>query len=103
MDNIVQITAPSFAILVKRLRILKGSADAFEVDLDAMRVKGDLAVIYKHFGVPLIARSQNLELLRSAAKAGWPYVRIPEGMELDDAFRTLVKNKEVTILSGESA
>jgi hypothetical protein len=87
------LNPPSFVLLVRQMRALKDEADIFEINIDTMRVKGDLAVIRKHFGKPMIARSQSQDTLRRAVKSGFDYIRLPEGMELDLEMRNLMKNK----------
>jgi hypothetical protein len=99
MKKVLKIEPPSFALLVKQLKRIIGDADVFDINLDSMIVKGDLGVIYKYFGKPLIARSNSLELLRNAAKAGWPYILLPKDMTTDLEFTTLVKNKGCTVIS----
>ncbi|MBT4385087.1 hypothetical protein HOD30_05060 [Candidatus Peregrinibacteria bacterium] len=99
MKKVLKIEPESFALLVKQLKRVINDADLFEINLDTMRVKGDLAVIYKYFKKPLIARATTLSLLRSAAKAGWPYILMPNDMQTDLEFTTLVKNKGCTLIS----
>lgn len=98
MKKIIPVRVPSFALLVKFLKLNLDKADAFEVNLDAMRVKGDLAVIQAYFKKPLIARSESMDLLKRAAKSNWPYVILPEGMQPDLEFRNLLKNKGTRVL-----
>ena len=103
LKKIYRLDPPSFALLVKQIKNLlpkveSGEIEAFEVNLDTMRVKGDLAVIYRYFNIPLIVISENPDLLRRGVKAGWPYVRIPQNMELTAEMKNLIKNKKTTIL-----
>jgi hypothetical protein len=95
--KVLQLKAPSFALLVRQLRNRFEEADAFEVDLDLMRVKGDLAVIRLHFQKPLYARTTSLDLAKRAAKAGWAIVKVPKDLALDLEFTTLAKNKGVKV------
>jgi hypothetical protein len=99
--RIKRITPPSFALLVRQLKKYSKDADGFEVDLDAMRVKGDLAVIKKAFPKVLIAKATSLDLARRGAKAGWDYVHVPEDLETDLEFKTLTNNKGVQLIRGK--
>jgi hypothetical protein len=96
--SVIKIEVPSFAMLVKRLKRIVNDADVFELNLDAMLIKGDLAVILHYFGKPIIARSETLDLLRRGIKAGFPYAIVPKGMELNLEFTTLVNNKKAILL-----
>ena len=96
--KILQLNPESFVLLVRQLRHFHDEADLFEIDLDNMRVKGDLRVIQMSFDKPLIGRTSTLDMAKRAAKAGLPYVRIPKDLELDDEFKTLVKNKGTELL-----
>lgn len=68
-------------------------ADVFEIWLDHMKVKGDLAIIQKYFKKPIIGKSEDLDMLKRAIKAGLTYVDVPHNMELDLEFSSLKKNK----------
>ncbi len=96
--RVLTIHAPSFALLVKRLKLDLKKADAFEIDLDCMRVKGDLAVIQSHFKKPLIACASSLDLLKRAVTANLPYLILPHDLDLDQEFTTLLKNKGAEII-----
>lgn len=94
----VQIKAISFAQLVKQLKLNLDKADEFEVDIDYMRVKGDLAVIATYFeGKRLIGRCTTLGLAKSVVKSKWYAVKIPMGFMEDLEFKNLVKNKGVDV------
>lgn len=97
-QRILQLNPESFVLLVKQLRHFHDDADMFEVDLDHMRVKGDLRVIQNSFDKPIIGRTSTLDMAKRAAKATLPFVRIPKDLVLDDEFTTLVKNKGTTLL-----
>lgn len=97
-QRILQLNPESFVLLVKQLRRFHDEADMFEVDLDHMRVKGDLRVIQNSFDKPIIGRTSTLDMAKRAAKATLPFVRIPKDLVLDDEFTTLVKNKGTTLL-----
>ncbi|MFA4815289.1 MAG: hypothetical protein WC924_04085 [Candidatus Gracilibacteria bacterium] len=97
-QRILQLNPESFALLVKQLRHFHDDADLFEVDLDHMRVKGDLHVIQNSFDKPIIGRTAMLDMAKRAAKAKLPFVRIPKNLALDAEFTTLVKNKGTTLL-----
>ncbi len=96
--KILQLTPQTFALLVKQLRHFYDEADMFEIDLDNMRVKGDLRVIQQSFDKPLIGCTSTLDMAKRAAKATLPYVKIPKDLEVDEEFKTLVKNKGTTVL-----
>jgi 3-dehydroquinate dehydratase type I len=85
-------------MLVKEMKKNLEAADVFEIWLDDMRVKGDLAVIQKFFKKPLIAKSDSLDMLKRGVKAGMTYVDVPHGLPLDSEFRTLVKNKGTKVI-----
>lgn len=101
--KILQLQPESFALLVKQLRHFKNDADLFEIDLDGMKVKGDLRVIQNSFNKPLIGRTYALDMAKRAVKATLAYVRIPKDLPLDDEFKTLVKNKGAHVLYIEDA
>lgn len=96
--EILVLHPETFALLVRQLRKFKDEADLFEIELDGMRVKGDLRVIQDSFEKPLIGKTSNLDMAKRAAKAQLPFVKIPRGLELDDEFTTLVKNKGTHLL-----
>ncbi len=97
-QRILKLSPESFVLLVKQLRHFHDDADLFEVDLDNMRVKGDLRVIQQSFDKPIIGCTKTLDMAKRAAKATLPFVKIPKELELDDEFKTLVKNKGTTLL-----
>lgn len=97
-QRILKLKPESFVLLVKQLRHFHDDADLFEVDLDNMRVKGDLRVIQQSFDKPIIGCTKTLDMAKRAAKATLPFVKIPRDLELDDEFKTLVKNKGTTLL-----
>lgn len=90
-------------LLVRTLESRINEADYFEIDLDSMRIKGDLAVIRKICKKPLIGRSSNLDFAKRAVKAGFYAVRIPEDLEVDSDFSTMLKNKGVLVLRGSES
>ena len=77
-QRIMQLNPESFILLVKQLRRFHDDADLFEVDLDHMRVKGDLRVIQNSFDKPIIGRTRTLDMAKRAAKATLPFVKIPK-------------------------
>lgn len=96
----VQIKALSFAHLVKQLKLKLHEADEFEVDIDFMKVKGDLAVIATYFvGKRLIGRTTSLDLAKRVVKSNWHAVRTPLEFMEDMEFQNLVKNKGVAVES----
>lgn len=97
-QRILKLKPESFVLLVKQLRHFHDDADLFEVDLDNMRVKGDLRVIQQSFDKPIIGCTKTLDMAKRAAKATLPFVRIPKDLVLDDEFITLVKNKGTKLL-----
>jgi len=96
--RVLKLNPESFLLLVKQLRKFKDDADLFEVDLDNMKVKGDLKVIQNSFDKPIIGCTSTLDMAKRAAKATLPYVKIPKDLELDDEFLTLVNNKGTELL-----
>lgn len=96
--HVLPIQVESFALLVKRLREVKGKADVFEIWLDPMRVKGDLAVIRTHFNVPIMGKTESLDMAKRAIKSGLDYVDIPTGLWADEEMGTLLKNKPAKII-----
>ncbi len=96
--HVLPIKAESFALLVKQLRLFYDKADMFEIWLDVMKVKGDLAVIQNHFHKPLIAKSDSLDLLRRAATAGMQYIDIPHDLEETLEFKNLLNNKKNKVI-----
>jgi hypothetical protein len=99
LGKVLKMQPESFALLVKRLKVEVKNYDTFEIDLDTMKVKGDLAVIQKYFKKPFIAKSQSLDLLKRTAKAGFVYIIVPDGMETDLDFKTITKNKGTVVLT----
>lgn len=97
-QHVLPIQPESFVFLVKFMKEHLDQADVFEVWLDHMRVKGDLAVIQKYFNKPMIGKSEDLEMLKRAMKAGLTYVDIPHDMIVDLEFASLKKNKGVQVI-----
>ncbi len=94
-----KIEPETFLLLVKQLRHFEEEADIFEVDLDKMKVKGDLKVIRKTFPQKeFIAKSHSLDLLKRASSAGWGTIKMPATLEVDNEFKTLVKNRGTKVL-----
>jgi len=85
-------------MLVKQLKKHIAHADIFEIWLDDMRVKGDIAVIQKFFKKPMMGKSENLDMIKRAVKAGLYYVDVPHDLQTDPEFDSLVKNKDVKIV-----
>lgn len=96
--HVLPLKPESFALLVKQFRRFQDKADIFELNLDVMKVKGDLAVIRRHFNRPMIAKSNSLDLLSRGAKAGFDYIDVPLELTTDEEFVTLVKNKKNKII-----
>ncbi len=96
--HVLPIKAETFGLLVKQLRLFYEKADMFEIWLDVMKVKGDLAVIQNHFNKPLIAKSNSLDLLRRAATAGMRYIDIPHDLDETLEFKNLLKNKKNKVI-----
>lgn len=96
--HVLPIQPESFVALVKTVKEHLDDADIFEVWLDKMRVKGDLAVVRKFFNKPMIAKSEKLDLLKRGVKAGLHYVDVPHDLAVDMEFQTLVKNKGVKVI-----
>lgn len=100
--RVLKLRAETFLLLVKQLRHHQDEADIFEVDIDAMKVKGDLKVIRMNFPEKqFIARSGSLDLLKRAASAGWEFLRIPKDLETDAEFTSLIKNRGTKLLTEE--
>lgn len=97
-QHVLPLRPPSFALLVKYLKNHIEECEVIEIDLDSMRVKGDLRVIQDYFKKPMIAKSQDLDMLRKGVKAGMTYADVPHNMEMDLEFITLVKNKECQLI-----
>lgn len=94
----VHIKAISFAHLVKQLKLRAAEAEVFEVDIDFMRVKGDLAVIASYFkDKSLIGRTESLDLAKRVVKSQWHAVLVPEHFLEDLEFQNLLKNKGVAV------
>ncbi len=96
--RVLRLNPETFALLVRQLRKFHDDADLFEIDLDNMKVKGDLRVIQNSFDKPLIGKTSSLDMAKRAAKACLPFVKIPKELTLDDEFTTLVKNKGTKLL-----
>ena len=96
--HVIPIQAESFVLLVRQLKKRIDLADIFEIHLDQMRVKGDLAVIQNFFKKPMIAKSTNLDLLKKGVKSGMHYVDVPHDMDVDLEFTTMVKNKGAKVI-----
>lgn len=97
-QHVLPLQEESFVLLVNQLKKHIDAADIFEIWLDKMRVKGDLAVIQKFFKKPMMGKSENLEMLKRAAKAGMHYVDVPHNLQTDPEFDSLVKNKGVQVV-----
>lgn len=98
----IHLQPESFLLLVKQLRHFEKDAEIFEIDLDKMRVKGDLKVIKNTFPKKeFIGISQSLDLLKAAATAGWEYLRVPSELAQDAEFTSLVKNRGTKILTSK--
>lgn len=92
--RLLQLHPETFLLLVKQLRYHREKFEIFEVDLDKMKVKGDLKVIKMNFPEKeFIGRSISLDLLKRAATAGWETLRLPQDLELDAEFTSLIKNR----------
>lgn len=99
LQRILRLKPESFLRLVTQVRHLANDYDAVEVDLDAMKVKGDLKVICLKFKDKVfIGKSRSLNLLKRAATAGMPILMMPPDLELDDELKTLVKNRGTQLL-----
>lgn len=100
--RVLKLRAETFLLLVKQLRHYQNDADLFEVDLDRMKVKGDLKVIRLTFpDKEFIASSTSLDLLKRAAASGWEFLRVPSGLVMDNELKTLVKNRGTKLLEIE--
>ncbi len=98
--RVLHLQPETFLLLVKQLRHFEKDAEIFEINLDAMRVKGDLRVIKNTFPKKqFIGISISLDLLKAAAIAGWEVLRIPKDLVLDAEFTSLVKNRGTQLLS----
>ena len=100
--RVINLKPETFNHLVRLLRKFKNEADQFEIDLDHMKVKGDLRVIQNSFDKPLIGSTRSLDMAKRAAKANLPFVKIPKDLPLDQEFTTLVKNKGTRLLLTEN-
>lgn len=97
--RVLKLNPETFLLLVKQLRHFEKTADIFEVDLDNMKVKGDLKVIRKSFpDKQFIAFSTSLDLLKRASSAGWEMLKMPSDLEVDNEFKTLVKNRGTQLI-----
>lgn len=97
--RVLKLNPETFLLLVKQLRHFEKTADIFEVDLDNMKVKGDLKVIRKSFpDKQFIASSTSLDLLKRASSAGWEILKMPASLEVDNEFKTLVKNRGTQLI-----
>lgn len=96
----IHLEPESFLLLVKQLRHFEKDAEIFEINLDRMRVKGDLKVIKNSFkNKEFIGVSISLDLLKAAATAGWEFLRVPAELATDAEFTSLIKNKGTKLLS----
>ncbi|MFT7184131.1 MAG: hypothetical protein ACI9QC_000462 [Oceanicoccus sp.] len=94
----VKIKAVSFGLLVKQLKLRGEEADVFEVDIDFMRVKGDLAVIATYFKEKkLVGVTHSLDLAKRVAKSSWYAIKVPAEFKEDMELRNLLKNKGVEL------
>ncbi|QQR54850.1 hypothetical protein IPG41_06760 [Candidatus Peregrinibacteria bacterium] len=97
--RVLKLQPETFLLLVKQLRHFEKDAEIFEINLDKMKVKGDLKVIKNTFkNKEFIGVSSSLNLLKAATIAGWDTLKVPEGMEVDAEFTSLVKNRGTKIL-----
>lgn len=96
--HILPLKAESFVLLVNQLRLYFDQADLFEINLDLMKVKGDLAVIQDRYKKPLIAKSNSLDLLRRGVTAGMYFVDLPHDLEESLEFKNLLKNKKPKVI-----
>lgn len=96
--HILPLKAESFVLLVNQLRLYFDQADLFEINLDLMKVKGDLAVIQDRYKKPLIAKSNSLDLLRRGVTAGMYFVDLPHDLEENLEFKNLLKNKKPKVI-----
>ena len=97
--RVLKLNPETFLLLVKQLRHFEKTAEIFEVDLDNMKVKGDLKVIRKSFpDKTFIACSTSLDLLKRASTAGWEILKMPKDLEGDNEFKTLVKNRGTQLI-----
>ena len=97
-QHVLPIQPESFVTLVKLIKAHYDEADVFEIWLDKMRVKGDLAVIQKHFDKPIIGKSEKLDMIKRALKAGLTYVDVPHDLHTDIEFSSLQKNKKSKVI-----
>ncbi len=95
----IHLRPETFLLLVKQLRGKAKDVQTIEIDLDGMKVKGDLKVIVNNFpSKRFVGHSQSLDLLKRAAIAGFHALHIPENLQLDLEFKTVVKNKKTELL-----
>jgi hypothetical protein len=100
--RVLKLHPETFLFLVKQLRKHQEEADIFEIDLDVMKVKGDLKVVRMTFpGKQFIGCSTSLDLLKRAASAGWEFLRLPKDLIVDNEFKTLVKNRGTKLIDIE--
>ncbi len=100
--RVLHLQPETFLLLVKQLRHFEKDAEIFEINLDSMRVKGDLRVIKNTFPKKeFIGISKSLDLLKAAAIAGWETLRVPSDLLLDAEFTSLVKNRGTRLLASE--
>lgn len=92
--KIHQVKARNFALVVKEIKTHFDEADAFALDLDNMKVKGDLAVLQRYFEKPLIGRTADLDMARRAVKSNLAYVDVPVEFHQDLELQNLMNNKE---------
>lgn len=96
--HVLPVQVPSFALLVKRMRTHLKEADIFEIWLDQMRVKGDIAVIRSYFKKPMLGKSDSLDMLKKAVKANLDYVDLPHDLKTDSDFETMAKIKKTILI-----
>lgn len=97
-QRVLPLKAKTFAFLFKELQDKAETADIFELHLDDMTIKGDLAVIRNRFQKPMIVRASDLDWLKRGVKAGMPYAELPHDLMVDLEFVTLTKNKGAKLI-----
>lgn len=96
--HVLPLSAPSFVLLVTQLRAYIDKADIFEIHVDEMKVKGDLAVINATFKKPFIAKTNSLDLMKRAVTANMEYADIPHDFVIDMELKNLLKNKNTKVI-----
>lgn len=96
--HVLPIFAESFVLLVTQLRAFYAKADIFEIHVDKMKVKGDLAVIKSNFKKPFIAKTISLDLMKRAIIANFDYADLTHDFTEDMELKNLIKNKKTKII-----